>query len=1055
MSHQTLFEQLQVSIAPGPFYEPDATNAAAPRNPNVRLIAFYLPQFHSIPENDAWWGAGFTEWTNVTKAVPRFVGHVQPRLPADLGFYDLRNPDVLHHQARLARRYGIGGFCFHYYWFSGRRLLETPLELLLADPSLDLPFCVNWANENWTRRWDGLESDVLMAQTHSPQDDHQFARSLATIVRDPRYIKVDGRPLVMIYRPGLLPEPVATMRRWRTEFARAGVGNPYIVMAQAFDEDDPRLYGVDAAAQFPPQKLAVTRSIKDELSGLAANFDGVVVDYSEVAHRAVSVPTPPYKLFRTVCPNWDNDPRKPARGLILANSTPAKYGDWLSAACHTAVAESAHSDERIVFVNAWNEWAEGAYLEPDRHFGHAYLAETARVLTLLENVNGQHNEGSVQPRIGLVLHDAHRHGAQLNALALTRTLVTEHNVRLTVLLGGPGELAAEYAALAPTEIVPGNFADMTFWRDAARRLAASGVTAVFCNTLVSAQAIGPLREEGLRVIQLVHELPSLIRQYGLEAAAREAAAHAAAIVFASAHIRDRFLEVVGQIRNRAVLRHQGIYVRRLSADERRSVRAVTRRALGIADNQLVVLGVGYGDVRKGLDLWPRLGRQVLKECPDAVFLWVGRVDPGLRHWLEHDLRMIGLERRVVLVGESTDMAGMYAAADAYVLTSREDPFPSVVIEAMANGLPTVVFDASGGIVELVRNAGGVSVPYLDVDAMARELVRLLHDSMSAAAMGASLAARINHEFDYKDYGAALLALAVPPVLAVSVVVPNYNYARHLRRRLESIWAQRALIREIILLDDASTDDSHTVIRELMRESPVPIRVAWNATNSGSVSQQWARGVSLAEGDLVWIAEADDFADPDFLAAVLPAFEDPEVVLSYSESRMVNENGELLAPNYLGYVSDISTTRWTEDFCRPGLVELVEALSIKNTIPNVSAVIFRRDALAAVLNNYLEEMTACRNAADWLCYIHLLAQGGSVTFTARALNNHRRHATSVTVASVDLRHLKEIAAMQDLAASIVPIPSETRAIAMQYRRVVADQFDIPYELIPSSTLTNDA
>ena len=1009
------------------------------RHHKIRLIAFYLPQFHSIPENSAWWGEGFTEWTNVTKALPRFVGHVQPRLPADLGFYDLRNPDVLHRQAALARRYGIGGFCFHHYWFNGRQLLEAPLQLLLDDPSVDLPFCINWANENWTRSWDGLEDDVLLAQTHSPKDDREFADSLVKIVRDPRYIRVDGRPLIMIYRPGLLPEPVATMRRWRSEFGRAGESNPYIVMAQAFDETDPRVHGVDAAAQFPPQKLALTRSIRSGLGGVDPSFEGVILDYGGVAQRAASVSSPPYRLFRTVCPSWDNEPRKPGRGLILANSTPAKYGAWLTAACHSAIAESGHPDERIVFINAWNEWAEGAVLEPDRHFGHAYLAETARVLSSIDNPNPSCDAENGRSRIALISHDAHRHGAQLIALSIARTLVMDHNVQLTILLGDSGELAAEFATLAPTETVTGGFADKTAWRSAARRLVASGVTAVLCNTIVSGQAIEPLHEEGLRIIQLVHELPSLIHQYGLEAVARRAAAHAAVIVFASRYIRDCFVEVAGPIHNRTIVRHQGMYLRRLSAEERLSERAAIRRMLGIGDDQRLVIGVGYGDTRKGLDLWPHLVRRVHRDCSNAMFLWVGRVEPGLRHWLEHDLQFAGLKNHLLLPGELTDVAGMYAAADAFALTSREDPFPSVVIEAMANGIPTVVFEGSGGIVELVRDAGGSCVPYLDIDAMGGELARLLSDRKAAANMSMSLAARVAQNFDLKNYGAALLELAVPPSLSVSVIVPNYNYARYLRQRLKSIWAQHIPIREIILLDDASTDHSREVINELVRESPIPVRVIGNDTNSASVSRQWAHGVSLAEGDLVWIAEADDFADPDFLSVVIPAFEDPNIVLSYSQSRMVDENGEMLAPDYLGYVSDIDSARWTMDFCRPGPVEVAEALSIKNTIPNVSAVIFRRAELAAVLHDHLDAMAACRNVADWLCYIRLLARGGEVSFKARVLNNHRRHSTSVTDSTSDRRHLEEIMAMQDLVASIVQgctrNTSDRREISPDRRRSV--------------------
>jgi hypothetical protein len=385
------------------------------------------------------------------------------------------------------------------------------------------------------------------------------------------------------------------------------------------------------------------------------------------------------------------------------------------------------------------------------------------------------------------------------------------------------------------------------------------------------------------------------------------------------------------------------------------------------------------------------------------------------------------------------MAGIYAAADVYALTSREDPFPSAVLEAMASGLPIVVFENSGGIVELVRNAGGISVPYLDVEAMARELASLLCDSAAASEIGASMARSIGSKFDFAHYCADVLALAVPPELSVSVVVPNYNYGRYLRQRLESIWAQRVTIRQIILLDDASTDDSEAVMVALARESPLPIRIVRNEVNSGSVSRQWARGVSLAECDLVWIAEADDFADPDFLKEVLPTFEDPEVVLSYTESRIVNAEGEVTSPNYLHYVADISATRWTSDFRAPGPVEVATALAIKNTIPNASAVVFRRDALSFVLHNYLDEMASYRNAADWLCYIRLLSRGGKLAFTAHALNNHRRHISGVTVSAADQRHLDEITAMQDLAASLVPVQAETRASARQYRIDVANYF----------------
>jgi len=377
-----LLEQLTFNMAPGPQYEDDDPSILATANPLVRLIAFYLPQFHPISENDAWWGKGFTEWTSVTKAIPRFAGHYQPRLPGELGFYDLTQADTLRRQAELSRRYGIAGFCFHHYWFSGKRLLDQPIELLLSHPDIDMPFCINWANESWTRRWDGHEKSILLAQKHSPEDDIAFARSLEPLFRDRRYIRVKGRPLLMLYRPGILPDAAATVARWREHFTEAGLGDPYIVMAQAFNDGDPRKYGMDAAVGFPPFWAGGNLPKLQGLTLLDARYRGEVAYYDTMAAATIEGYTANHRVFPGVCPSWDNEARKPARGTCFTRSTPKKYGRWLHAACDSAMC-AFPPEERCVFINAWNEWAEGAYLEPDRHFGYAYLAETARVLIRL------------------------------------------------------------------------------------------------------------------------------------------------------------------------------------------------------------------------------------------------------------------------------------------------------------------------------------------------------------------------------------------------------------------------------------------------------------------------------------------------------------------------------------------------------------------------------------------------------------------------------------------------------------------------------------------------
>ncbi len=377
-----LLEQITFNTSPGPHYEADDNGLSPPTDPMVRLIAFYLPQFHTIPENDLWWGEGFTEWTNVTKAIPRFAGHYQPRLPGALGFYDATQADVLARQAAMAKRYGIAGFCFHHYWFTGRRILEKPLETLLAHPEIDLPFCVNWANENWTRRWDGKETDILLQQNYSAEDDLAFARSLEPLFRDKRYIRIDGRPLFMVYRPSLFPDMAATVKRWRAHFQSVGFGDPYIVTVQTQGSLDPGEYGMDAAVGFPPFWTCFDIPMRNDLEFLDPKFYGAVRHYRSLADSAIAAYGHDKRVFPGVTPSWDNEARRPQRPTCFSSSTPADYGRWLKAACAAAM-RAFSGEERLVFINAWNEWAEGAYLEPDRHFGFAYLAETRRVLDSL------------------------------------------------------------------------------------------------------------------------------------------------------------------------------------------------------------------------------------------------------------------------------------------------------------------------------------------------------------------------------------------------------------------------------------------------------------------------------------------------------------------------------------------------------------------------------------------------------------------------------------------------------------------------------------------------
>jgi hypothetical protein len=368
-------------------YVPLLTESYNAEEALIKFIAFYLPQYHPIPENDAWWGRGFTEWANVARAVPQFPGHYQPHLPGELGFYDLRVEDVHRRQIELAKQYGLYGFAYYHYWFAGRRLLEMPVNRFLKSKDMDFPFCLIWANENWTRRWDGLESDVLIAQGHSAESDLAFIKDLEPYLRDERYIRINGRPVIIVYRTDILPEPVATAERWREYCVKNSLGEPYLIAAQTFGLYDPRPVGFDAAMQFPPHNQWHSSDFMIQSQTQLANpeYSSYIFSYPKmVEYQESHAEDTPYPLYKTVFPSWDSEPRKPGRGTIYAGARPSLYKRWLKVACDWTLRNHTNED-RFVFINAWNEWAEGAHLEPDRKFGYAYLEATTSALKKLSD----------------------------------------------------------------------------------------------------------------------------------------------------------------------------------------------------------------------------------------------------------------------------------------------------------------------------------------------------------------------------------------------------------------------------------------------------------------------------------------------------------------------------------------------------------------------------------------------------------------------------------------------------------------------------------------------
>jgi lipopolysaccharide biosynthesis protein len=346
----------------------------------ARLIAFYLPQFHPVPENDAWWGKGFTEWTNVTKARPLFACHYQPHLPADLGFYDLRVPEVREAQAQLAREHGIEGFCYWHYWFHGKRLLERPLDEVLRSGKPDFPFCLGWANESWSRRWTGEEKEILLKQEYSHEDNLNHARWLAKVFSDQRYMCVNSRPIFVLYRPPALPDAKQTIDTIKAECTRLGLPEPYVIGRDTHNPGvDMRKFGCDITESSAPNLAVLPRVfrpvnwLKDGLRNFKLGvraLDLKVFDY-EKACQLMEAARPAHEHIPGFFTGWDNTPRRGRHAVILIRSTPEAFGRGLETVLKSVIHKP--SEERIVFLNAWNEWAEGMCLEPDQKYGHLYL----------------------------------------------------------------------------------------------------------------------------------------------------------------------------------------------------------------------------------------------------------------------------------------------------------------------------------------------------------------------------------------------------------------------------------------------------------------------------------------------------------------------------------------------------------------------------------------------------------------------------------------------------------------------------------------------------------
>ena len=994
---------------------------------DIRAIAIYLPQFHAIPENDAWWGKGFTEWANVRRATPQYEGHYQPHIPhPDLGHYDLNDASVLEKQAAMARAAGIEGFCFYYYWFNGRRLLNMPTDRLLATGKPDFPFCFCWANENWTRTWDGGDKEILIGQEHSDESDERFILDLLPAFRDPRYIRVDGKPLLIVYRPGLLPDPAATARHWRETCRREGIGEIFLARMQMFDwELEGRDPGYDTVIQFPPVSRGVSPNLKSSVRlHDSAKFTGEVRDYRlSAAHYPFENIGP--ALWPGVCPSWDNTARRMERGHSWIHSSPEIYHRWLSIVAHRA-RQALPPQQRFVFINAWNEWAEGCHLEPDEKFGYAWLNATRLALT--DGVEKKITRHSQRPRVLVVGHDAFRAGAQIVLLTMLQEWRAHGQCDFQLVLLGDGVLRKEFEAVCPTLVVT-DHATEAHQKRALEEFCRPVPDVILANTVVAGPFLPALKHLGVPIVAYIHELQKSIERWA-----------PGPIMRATVENSDHFIAVSAPVANNLHRTH-GIpadkistlnpYIKTSHSVPPARLQAL-RAELGIQPHEKIIFGCGTVDWRKGPDLFVEAALEVLKRVHEARFFWMGG-DTGDEAAARAHL--LATDSRIRFLGERQNSRDYLDLGHAFFLSSREDPFPLVALEAADAGLPVICFAEAGGMPEFVGKTCGRTVPFEDTQAAAEALVGFLTQETLRQNTGLMAQASVRAKHDAARGSAAVFSILegllptrkktatavasaslAPKGSLVSAIVPNFNYATYLPERLDSILAQTYRDFEILILDDASTDGSAEVIERYRRRHPDLIRVITNETNSGSPYPQWVRGIREARGELVWIAEADDSCEPDFLETLVPRFENPSIGIAYCQSLGLDGEGRVTRNDFLEHTEALHPDRWKFDYTEIGVREALDWMACRNTIPNASAALMRRE----VLLDLGDELLGYRSCGDWFLYLQILRKA-DVAYCARSLNKFRRHDRAVTrTTNQSEAYLAEVANIRRFVARIFPL-----------------------------------
>jgi glycosyltransferase involved in cell wall biosynthesis/GT2 family glycosyltransferase len=888
---------------------------------NIKTIAFFLPQFHVIPENDRWWGKGFTEWNNVVRAKPLFRSHHQPKLPADLGFYDLRSNTTQIAQAELANKYGVHGFCYYYYYFNGKKLLHEPIEQMLASGKPDFPFCVCWANENWSRNWDGQNRHVLMEQKYSKESNKALIHEFIHMMKDKRYIRHHGKPVLLVYRIKIIPDWLETAAMWREECRKAGIGEIHLCSIR-FGleplEGMPAQHGLDAYVLFPPQDTNFV-NVRDKVHDLHAEFGGSLFSYDAVVDGDIArfQSGYPWPVHRGAMLGWDNTARRLTAARVFTGCTPMRYRSWIS---QIVQQEEKHNpdNESLLFINAWNEWAEGTTLEPDQRYGTAYLEATHSVIAPYLASNKQANEGSqvdlqkpivtaqkryikelsvpqlpdrftgkaqFRANAPTVLLCAHISGHQLfgGERSFLDVLDTLYRIGLNIVVTLPSSNNKQYINLIAEKTLCIYAFPYKQWMNARDSdpmielqfsdiIAAHNVSVVYSNTIVLIEPAIAARR--LNRISVVHARELI----SIDDALRERIGLPVQTIIKTVFDRYDFVIANSKATEFTFAREGRTFYapNAVDANELAIENKVGQRIkIGIVSSNIPKKGItDFIEVAKLCkDLSNKLEFVVIGPENAQVALWKGEVEAGA---LPSNLKFLGYR--------DTPTAAMAELNVLLNLSSFAESFGRTVAEAMAAHRPVIAYQW-GALPELVKHGvTGYLVPFGDITKVTEYIRQICTDPKLIKSMGdagyVAATQSFSHEALFRHLEIAIreirastdwqkqqkAEIKLRATNPVTIVIPVYNAHDEVKNCIESVLRHTPMHdTEVIIINDGSTDSRIEPLLSFFVGKP-GLRILSNNGNIG-YTKTVNRGIKESGERDVLLLNSDTIVTPTWLNAM--------------------------------------------------------------------------------------------------------------------------------------------------------------------------------------------